>query len=83
MTPPGTCSVVDPVDQGSVVSTVRLQSSVDDVRLAAVQRVVRAQRFDGTGRFAHFTLFGLVSAGRDSGGLPADQGRFASLYRAP
>jgi hypothetical protein len=37
------------------------------VRLAASQRVTRAQRFDGPGMFAHFQLFGLVTAGRDTG----------------
>lgn len=40
----------------------------DTVRLAAVDRVVRAQRFDGPDFFSHFSLFGLVIAGRDVGG---------------
>jgi hypothetical protein len=35
--------------------------------LAAAQRVVRAQHVSGPGRFAHFTLFGIVTAGRDEG----------------
>ncbi len=39
----------------------------DAVRLAAVQRVVRAQRFEA-GWSAHFTLFAMVTAGRDQGG---------------
>lgn len=43
--------------------------SADVIRLAAVQRVVRAQRVAGAGRFAHFDLMGLVSAGRDTGDL--------------
>jgi hypothetical protein len=38
------------------------------IRLGASQRVVRAQQMSGAGRFAHFHLFGLVSAGRDAGG---------------
>ena len=39
------------------------------IRLAAVQRVVRAQQLpDAPGFFAHFGLFGLVTAGRDIGG---------------
>jgi hypothetical protein len=38
------------------------------VRLAAIQRVTRAQRFSGPVSFAHFGLLGLVSAGRDAGG---------------
>ena len=37
------------------------------VHLASTDRVVRAQRFDGPRSFAHFTLLGLVSAGRDTG----------------
>jgi hypothetical protein len=37
------------------------------VRLAAAQRVVRAQHLDGAGRFAHFSLYGLVTAGPDEG----------------
>jgi hypothetical protein len=37
------------------------------VRLAAGQRVVRAQSFKGPGNLAHFQLFGLVTAGRDTG----------------
>ena len=42
--------------------------SRDVVRLGASQRVVRAQHVSGPGRFAHFQLFGLVTAGRDDGG---------------
>jgi hypothetical protein len=37
------------------------------VRLAAIQRVVRAQAFSGPNLFAHFSVFGLVAAGRDLG----------------
>jgi hypothetical protein len=43
--------------------------SATPVHLAASQRVVRAQKFAGSGFSAHFQLFGLVSAGRDVGGL--------------
>ena len=45
----------------------RLQDRDAMVRLAATQRVVRAQQFSGPGSFAHFSLFGLVTAGRDRG----------------
>ena len=38
------------------------------VRLAAIQRVTRAQQFTGPVSFAHFGLLGLVTAGRDTGG---------------
>lgn len=42
--------------------------SIAPVRLAASQRVVRAQHFDAApGRLAHFQLFGMVTAGRDTG----------------
>ena len=34
------------------------------MRLSAVGRVTRAQRFDGPRSFAHFSLLGLVSGGR-------------------
>src|SRR5215469_2928362 len=37
-------------------------------RLAAFQRVVRAQQIKQAGNFAHFSLLGLVTAGRDDGG---------------
>ncbi|WP_422773545.1 hypothetical protein ACN28C_11895 [Plantactinospora sp. WMMC1484] len=43
--------------------------SAPPVRLATLQRVIRAQRFAGAGRFAHFNLFALVTAGRDTGSL--------------
>lgn len=41
--------------------------SAEFVQLASIDRVVRAQRFDGPRSFAHFTLLGLVTAGRDLG----------------
>ncbi|MEN3612693.1 hypothetical protein AAH979_24460 [Plantactinospora sp. ZYX-F-223] len=43
--------------------------SAPAVRLATLQRVIRAQRFAGAGRFAHFSLLALVTAGRDTGSL--------------
>jgi hypothetical protein len=43
--------------------------TTDLVRLAASQRVTRAQLFEGAGVFPHFQLFGIVSAGRDTGNL--------------
>ncbi|MEO3745624.1 hypothetical protein [Plantactinospora sp. B5E13] len=39
------------------------------VRLAALQRVIRARRSAGADRFAHANLFALATAGADSGGL--------------
>jgi hypothetical protein len=48
-------------------ATRRAHTKDGIVRLAAVQRVVRAQPVDGARSFAHFSLFGLVTAGRDQG----------------
>jgi hypothetical protein len=49
-------------------AAVRRRAAKDGVvRLATVQRVTRAQRFAGGG-LAHFSLFALVTAGRDPGG---------------
>ena len=48
---------------------VRVGLADDVVRLAASQRVVRAQRFEDDGAaFAHFQIVGHVTAGRDPGG---------------
>jgi hypothetical protein len=41
--------------------------SAEPVRLAASQRVTRAQLFSGPVSFAHFQLLGVVTAGRDTG----------------
>ncbi|MEV7121087.1 hypothetical protein [Kitasatospora griseola] len=43
------------------------------VRMAASQRVVRAQHFDAPGMLAHFQLFALVTAGRDTGSRTFEQ----------
>jgi hypothetical protein len=55
----------------AAVERLRLRArSTDVVRLAAVQRVVRAQALPkGTGLSAHFGLLGVVTAGRGIGGL--------------
>jgi hypothetical protein len=45
----------------------RAGAAAGTVRLAGAQRVVRAQHQSGGGMFAHFSLFGLVTAGRDEG----------------
>jgi hypothetical protein len=50
--------------------------SPEVVRLAASQRVLRAQRFEGAATFSHFQLFGLVSAGRDTGDLGFEREAF-------
>ena len=59
--------VSDPTNVLALEAALRRRSERDTVRLAAAHRVVRAQRFDGPRSFAHFSLLGLVSAGRDRG----------------
>ncbi|HUQ60797.1 hypothetical protein [Lentzea sp.] len=73
----GTEVAADPTNALALEAAVRRQAGADDVRLAAVQRVVRAQLFSGEGRFAHFTLFAAVSAGRDRGSLAFERQHFA------
>jgi hypothetical protein len=59
----------------------RSRSAENTVRLAAVQRVVRAQQLPGAGFFAHFGLFGLVTAGRDVGSLGFERSALADQVR--
>jgi hypothetical protein len=82
--PLATCSAVATVDQKKIVSTLRAVEVAADptnmlaaiaatradaeVRLGAVQRVLRTQPF-GTAGQQHFTVLGLVTAGRDCGNL--------------
>jgi len=111
LVPLGTHSIVGPVDQNRVVSTIRrtevaadptnalaLEAAVrrravlttnprspERVRLAASQRVVRAQLFEEVDAAAHFQLFALATAGRDVGELrferesAAEHARFLAL----
>ena len=51
------------------------------IRLAASQRVVRAQHFKGPGMLAHFQLFALVTAGRDTGGRSFEHQHLAEHLR--
>ena len=55
--------------------------STAPVHLAASQRVVRAQHFDTPGFSPHFQLIGLVSAGRDVGGLAFERDSLAVHLR--
>ncbi|MGW4210169.1 hypothetical protein ACWEIJ_19420 [Lentzea sp. NPDC004789] len=73
----GTEVAADATNALALEAAVRRQASTEDVRLAAVQRVVRSQLFEGAGRFAHFTLFAAVSAGRDRGSLAFERRHFA------
>jgi hypothetical protein len=60
-------------------------SGPDEVHLATIQRVVRAQN-SGRDAAAHFSILGLVSAGRHASGLPFERGavgaHLAALTRA-
>jgi hypothetical protein len=88
LVPLGTHSVLGPMSQDRVVTTMRAVEIAADptnalaleaavrrrvsvpsgvVRLAACQRVVRAQGLP-PGGLPHFSLLGLVTAGRDDGG---------------
>jgi hypothetical protein len=64
----------DPTNGLALETAVRRQAvlereprSAEPVRLAATQRVTRAQLVSGPVSFAHFQLFGVVTAGRDTG----------------
>ncbi|SEH03325.1 hypothetical protein SAMN05444920_13543 [Nonomuraea solani] len=60
----------DPTNALALEAALRRRTTpAEPVRLAALQRVVRAQHFTGPVSYAHFTLFALVTAGRDTGGL--------------
>jgi hypothetical protein len=63
------CEVAaDPTNALALEAAVRRTAARDaPVRLAALQRVVRAQQVQH-GYLAHFSLLGLVTAGRDDGG---------------
>jgi hypothetical protein len=58
--------VSDPTNVLALEAAVRRRATQDDVHLAAHHRVLRAQRF-GAGAANHFSLFALVSSGRDGG----------------
>jgi hypothetical protein len=62
------CEVAaDPTNALALEAAVRRAGpSRETVRLAAIQRVVRAQRIPA-GRSAHFSLFAMITAGRDRG----------------
>lgn len=66
--------VADPTNVLALEAAVRRRAiatsdprSPRTVRLAAVSRVVRAQQFEAPNAFPHFSLLGMVSAGRDIG----------------
>lgn len=79
----GTDVAADPTNALALEAAVRRQdaqraaASAGVVRLAAIQRVVRAQFVDGPGMFAHFSLCAQVTAGRDVGGLGFERAALA------
>lgn len=72
----------DPTNGLALEAAIRRQDTEEVVRLAASQRVVRAQRVDGPAMFAHFTLLGLVAAGRDTGNLAFERRYSAEVIQA-
>jgi len=69
------CEVAaDPTNALALEAAVRRRAgpAAGTVRLAAIQRVIRAQQFPA-GWSAHFSLFAMVTAGRDEGGLRFEQ----------
>jgi hypothetical protein len=77
------CEVVaDPTNALALEAAVRRGGGApgEVVRLAAVQRVVRAQRFPD-GWSAHFGLFATVTAGRDRGSRLFEQAALAEQLR--
>jgi hypothetical protein len=71
----GTEVAADPTNGLALEAAVRRRRlldaeprSAEPVRLAATQRVTRAQYMGGPISFAHFQMFGAVTAGRDAGG---------------
>jgi hypothetical protein len=76
------CEVAaDPTNALALEAAVRRQDAPGElVRLAAIQRVVRAQRF-APGMSAHFGLFAMVTAGRDEGSLRFELAALAEHLR--
>ncbi len=60
----------------------RSARSSESVKLAAVQRVTRAQHFDGPMSFAHFSLLGAVIAGRDIGAARFERAALVEMLAA-
>ena len=79
----------DPTTALSLEAARRRQKLLDDdprsptpVQLTGVSRVARAQVFDGPRSFAHFTLLGVVTAGRDPGNRRFEEASLVAQIRA-
>jgi hypothetical protein len=84
----GTEVAADPTNGLALEAAVRRAAllresrrSAAPVRLAASQRVIRAQVFAGPISFAHFQLFGMVTAGRDTGSRSFERQHLAEHLR--
>lgn len=77
------CEVAaDPTNALALEAAVRRARAGNEVvRLAAVQRVVRAQHSGRAGDLAHFSLLGLVTAGRDEGSYRFERAALAEHVR--
>lgn len=78
------CEVAaDPTNALALEASVRRRAldRTGTVKLAGLQRVVRAQQFQGAHSSAHFTLFGLVTAGRDQGSYRFERSALAEHLR--
>ncbi len=73
----------DPTNALALVATLRRRAGVAEAttRLAAVQRVLRAQPFGAVGQ-QHFTVLGVVTAGRDRGNLAFEREALGEQLRA-
>jgi hypothetical protein len=77
------CEVAaDPTNALALEAAARRSGPADGgiVRLAAIQRVLRTQRFPA-GWCAHFGLFGMVTAGRDQGDCRFERAALAGHLR--
>jgi hypothetical protein len=76
-------TAADPTNALALEAAARRRASRDaPVRLAAFQRVVRAQQVARAGYLAHFSLLGLVTAGRDPGGHQFERETVAEQVQA-
>jgi hypothetical protein len=85
----GTEVAADPTNGLALEAAVRRRKlldasarSAEPVRLAAMQRVSRAQFVSGPVNFAHFQLLGMVTAGRDAGSQAFERQHLAEHLRA-
>ena len=69
----------DPTNQLALDAADRMRAGDEVVRLAATQKVTRAQRFDGPMSFAHFSLAGAVLASRSRRQEQNDRERTAEV----